>query len=98
MREVWLPKMNPNLPDEERPILRVVSDEYIDGCWITTYAYLKPERNPDLHKIQCGADQIFNPSCDCNNNGGDAHKSKDVAKHPNVPNQRARATDSHDTT
>jgi hypothetical protein len=87
MCEIWMPKMNPNLPDEQRHILSVVSDEYIDGSWITIYACLKSEWKPRADYIQTEADEILNPRYTCTHNGDDTHKSKDVAK-PNERGQR----------
>jgi hypothetical protein len=84
MCEIWMPKMNPNLPDEQRHILSVVSDEYIDGSRITIYACIKSEWNPRLDYIQSEADEVFNQSYPCNHNSGDTHKSYSVTKHPNV--------------
>jgi hypothetical protein len=83
VREMWMPKMNPNLPDEQRHILSVVSDDYIDGSRITIYACLKSEWKPSLDYIQAEPDEILNPSYACNHNGENTHKSKDVAKQPN---------------
>ena len=81
--EMRMPKMNPNLPYEQRHILSVISDEYIDGSRITIYACLKSEWNPRLDYIQSEPDEIFNPSDACNHKSCDYHKTTSAAKQPN---------------
>jgi|SRR5208282_791714 len=75
--EMRMPEVDSHFPYNERGVLRVISNTYEYGSWITTYAYVEPECEPSRQSVQAHLVEIVKHS---KNNG--AHEQ------PNEKGQR----------